>query len=81
MSEVIGRRPRKKPGRKPVPRDLNVKIELTRQSARDCRARKKVRYQYLEDLVANKERAIFRLRRELDNVSVLNYFFFSPLYI
>lgn len=40
--------------------------ERSRQSARECRARKKLRYQYLEELVADREKAVIELRRELE---------------
>ena len=42
-----------------------VKLEKSRQSARECRARKKLRYQYLDDLILERERANERLRGEL----------------
>lgn len=43
--------------------------ERSRQSARECRARKKLRYQYLEELVTNREKAVIALHRELEQVS------------
>uniref|UniRef100_A0A9J8ALR9 cAMP-responsive element-binding protein-like 2 n=1 Tax=Cyprinus carpio carpio TaxID=630221 RepID=A0A9J8ALR9_CYPCA len=55
-----------KRGRKPAKIDLKAKLERSRQSARECRARKKLRYQYLEELVSSKERAICALREEMD---------------
>lgn len=48
--------------------DTNAKLERSRQSARECRARKKLRYQYLEDLVNKRENANIRLRKEFDQV-------------
>jgi len=41
------------------------KLEKSRQSARECRARKKLRYQYLDDLILERERANERLRGEM----------------
>merc|ERR1711892_307381 len=45
--------------------DVRVKLEKSRQSARECRARKKMRYQYLDDSIAERERANDKLRNEL----------------
>ena len=45
--------------------------ERSRQSARECRARKKLRYQYLEDLAAGREKAVQALYREMEQVSPL----------
>jgi len=45
---------------------MKSKLEKSRQSARECRARKKLRYQYLEELVTAREKAIFSLREELE---------------
>lgn len=55
----------KRPGRKPSKINERDKLERSRQSARECRARKKLRYQYLEELVVNREKAVFALRDEL----------------
>lgn len=44
--------------------------ERSRQSARECRARKKLRYQYLEELVADREKAVIALRKELEMVKI-----------
>ena len=46
--------------------DVRVKLERSRQSARECRARKKLRYQYLDDNIAERERANDKLRNELE---------------
>jgi len=40
--------------------------ERSRQSARECRARKKLRYQYLEVTVAANEKAVVSLYQELE---------------
>ncbi|XP_077989697.1 cAMP-responsive element-binding protein-like 2 [Glandiceps talaboti] len=53
-------------GRKPSKIDQKAKLERSRQSARECRARKKVRYQQLEELVVEKEKDILKLRDELE---------------
>ena len=60
-----------KRGRKPSKIDVKAKLERSRQSARECRARKKLRYQYLEELVASRERSVFQLRSELEQVCTL----------
>jgi len=44
---------------------MKSKLERSRQSARECRARKKLRYQYLDDLILERERANCALRDEL----------------
>lgn len=45
---------------------MRVKLERSRQSARECRARKKLRYQYLEEVVRTREQANLLLRKELE---------------
>ncbi|XP_037691046.1 cAMP-responsive element-binding protein-like 2 [Choloepus didactylus] len=55
-----------KRGREPAKIDLKAKLERSQQSARECRARKKLRYQYLEELVLSRERAICAVREELE---------------
>lgn len=59
-----GRKPGRKAGAEKV--DMKAKLERSRQSARECRARKKLRYQYLEELVADREKAVLELRQELE---------------
>lgn len=57
----------RKPGRKASDKvDVKAKLERSRQSARECRARKKLRYQYLEELVTDREKAVLALRKELE---------------
>ena len=58
----------KKRGRKPLNIDTAKRVELSRQNARECRARKKLRYQYVEELVASREKAVEALRQELATV-------------
>lgn len=48
--------------------DIKAKLERSRQSARECRARKKLRYQYLEDLVGRRETANLHLKKEIEQV-------------
>ena len=56
-----------KRGRKPgVKQDGVSKLERSRMSARECRVRKKLRYEYLEDLVQDRENAITQLQHELE---------------
>lgn len=55
----------RKPGQTNLKTDMKSKLERSRQSARECRARKKLRYQYLDDLILERERANVALRDEL----------------
>ncbi|XP_071143427.1 uncharacterized protein [Mytilus edulis] len=61
-SKIKGRRPGR-PSSNISPRQRQ---ERSRQSARECRNRKNVRYQYLEQLVNIKEKAVYKLRKELE---------------
>lgn len=60
-----------KRGRKPVESDSNTRLEKSRESARQCRQRKKLRYEYLEELVADREKAIGKLHEELDRLKTM----------
>lgn len=56
-----------KRGRKPgVKQDGVSKLERSRMSARECRVRKKLRYEYLEELVQDREKAIGALYHEVE---------------
>jgi len=55
----------RKPGQTNLKTDMKSKLERSRQSARECRARKKLRYQYLDDMISERERANVTLRDEL----------------
>lgn len=66
----VPKRDGKKRGRRPSHLDTEAKLERSRQSARECRARKKIRYQQLDDTVSSKEEEVSKLWHELDMVSV-----------
>ena len=79
----------RKPGRKAGPEkvDMKAKLERSRQSARECRARKKLRYQYLEELVNEREKAVIQLRGEIerykiwaDEIDQVNYNLITYMY-
>merc|ERR1712007_120529 len=55
----------RKPNQRSLKSDMKTKLERSRQSARECRARKKLRYQYLDDLLLEREKANLKLREEL----------------
>jgi hypothetical protein len=55
----------RKRGRKPLNRDAATRAAHSRQNARECRARKKLRYQFVEELVSSREKAVCALRQEL----------------
>lgn len=57
-----------KRGRKPMKSDSNTRLEKSRESARQCRHRKKLRYEYLEELVSDREKAILQLQQELERL-------------
>ncbi len=48
-----------------VSNSLNENLAYIFQSARECRARKKLRYQYLDDLILEREKANILLREEI----------------
>ncbi|CAF1090946.1 unnamed protein product [Adineta steineri] len=48
--------------------DTNTRLEKSRESARQCRHRKKLRYEYLEELVSDREKAIVQLQQELERL-------------
>ncbi|CAF1127332.1 unnamed protein product [Rotaria sp. Silwood1] len=57
-----------KRGRKPMKIDSNTQLEKSRESARQCRRRKKLRYEYLEELVVDREKAIVKLHEEVQRL-------------
>ncbi|CAF3027819.1 unnamed protein product [Rotaria socialis] len=60
-----------KRGRKPMKSDSNTRLEKSRESARQCRHRKKLRYEYLEELVGDREKAIIQLQQELERIRTI----------
>merc|ERR1712055_1237976 len=64
QTEGRSRRAEVRPYPHPEMRSTN-KLEKSRQSARECRARKKLRYQYLDDMILEREKANDALREEL----------------
>jgi hypothetical protein len=63
-----------KRGRKPMKSDTSTRLEKSRESARQCRHRKKLRYEYLEELVTDREKAIVQLQQELERLrSICRY--------
>jgi hypothetical protein len=60
-----------KRGRKPMKSDSNTRLEKSRESARQCRHRKKLRYEYLEELVTDREKAIVQLQQELERLRTI----------
>ena len=60
-----------KRGRKPMRSDSNTRLEKSRESARQCRHRKKLRYEYLEELVGDREKAIVQLQQELERLRAI----------
>ena len=48
--------------------DGNNRLEKSRESARQCRHRKKLRYEYLDELVSDREKAILQLQQEVQRL-------------
>jgi hypothetical protein len=63
-----------KRGRKPMKSDSNTRLEKSRESARQCRHRKKLRYEYLEELVTDREKAIIQLQQELERLRTIGQY-------
>merc|ERR1712129_278490 len=55
----------RKPNQRSLKSDMKTKLERSRQSARECRARKKLRYQYLDDTLLEREKDNIKLKDEL----------------
>ncbi|KAL1459553.1 hypothetical protein WDU94_011522 [Cyamophila willieti] len=76
VKETTGNKRGRKPGRKSISDKVDIKAKLaerSRQSARECRARKKLRYQYLEELVSDREKAVFILKEELEKLHLWSH--------
>jgi len=52
----------------------SLRAERSKQNARECRVRKKLRYQCLEETVVCREKAVISLRNELSQVLLIILF-------